>query len=151
MGLASIIVSIFSLAFSLFFYLKHERKLNLQQRELNRQQEQINNDILSKIESEKTKKSKADIYLEFYRDGRKIVLKIHNRGISDAKNIRISDTENLTKNLRYKIFPYQILKPDGEIEDWFGLSKRLPQNTEITLLWDDDNKADNKTTSIVYL
>src|SRR5690606_30390393 len=109
------------LGFSSWIYFRHERKLNLQQRELNKQQQEINADILKKIELEKAQKDKADIYLEYYRDNfkHKIVLQIHNKGLSDAKNIRISDTENLTANLYHKVFPYPSLRPDGRLEDWF--------------------------------
>ncbi len=133
----ALILSAIALIFTLFTYLRHDKKI--------KQQSKIINDYqLQKINAEIEEDKKADIGINVIRvkNGNRTI-KVYNKGKCIARNVEVilPDIDGFSEMIN----PCPIdIRPQDGIEVLIGaISVRCPETIEITLKWEDNFKHDN--------
>lgn len=140
----SIIISIAALSFSIFTYLKNERKLN-------EQQEEINDYNLKeyKKKEELDKMAKIEATVHDVPNGIKKI-RIQNSGRAMARNVKIKIPEDLRKYVHENPFPLDI-KPQLSNDISLLIWKRIPNQVILEFEWEDEKRKDNKKTQTIQL
>lgn len=136
------ILSILSMAGSIFTWFAYGRKLRKQEIKLNEY-------MLNERQNEENEKRKASlrIYATYFGNG-KGEITVTNEGISDARNIRITSKcwEQPNPSVLFKdkkVFPCQLIAPGSSVSVKYHLvgtpSYRIPL---AVVFWDDDFSAD---------
>lgn len=104
------------------------------------------------IERERTDNSaskQADLSANVYKQGKNNYrLKIFNRGIATAQNVRVTDLDSshspLIDNDIQRKFPLRIMERHQSIELVLAVSKDTPAHLHIKIQWDDEAGADHE-------
>lgn len=142
----SLALSLFAIILTLFMYVKHDKRLKIQEEKLNSYQ-------LKRIEIEDIENKKALIRGNIVKvNDSSRILKVFNLGKSAARNIRIeyiSDMRELFSNDQH--FPYELLNPQDSTEIKLTLFGGTINTLKIKLIWNDDFKDNNEFEQVLTL
>lgn len=143
----TLLISAVALVVSLYTYFAHDRKLKPQEQKINEYQ-------LKQLQKEEQAEKKADIVgeMSLIKAGDNGVLRVFNRGLSSAKNIRIEgfDYENYSIP-NNAILPYGCLNAGEDFSlKIFRIGRSFPTMT-ITFIWDDEWGVDRKNQQTIQL
>lgn len=149
LGIAGFIISIISLVFAIFIYLKHDKRIKSQELLINEYQ-------LRKHQEEDSDNKKAMVRANLIKDLRGLrKLRVYNSGKSIARNIRFDiidlDSNDATIRIGKNPFPYEFMNSQDSTEISFLMSYGHPEKITVTLIWDDDFKKNNETTQVFAL
>lgn len=133
----SLVLSTIAIIGTAITYFKHDRKIKRQQIELNEYQ-------LKKNTEEELNIKKAELGVNFYRQGGEGKLKIFNKGQVQARNIRVEFDKEYKYFVNDNPFPVEFIHPQRSLEITISLNKDTPNSFGITITWDDDF-ATNRT------
>lgn len=145
MNIVAIIISSLALIFSVFTYLKHDKKIK-------HQSELLNKYHLEKIEKEKEQEKKAIIEANVI-PGQKgsITIKVYNRGKSIARNVNVIIPENDGYHVFINPCPIDI-RPQNGIDIKLGaLLDKHPDKIEIEFEWSDDFSEKNTEKQMIQI
>ncbi len=139
-----LIISIIALAWGLFTFWFYDRKTK-------RQEEKLNEYQIRKNKQEEEESKKAYVEASLTSKGKGIyTLKIFNKGLSEARNIRIEYSDNEKGNLYdvmdNNIFPHSHLSPSNDHID-LNVVRLSGVKMSFNIFWDDDfesNRVNNK-------
>lgn len=145
MEIASLLIAIFALLFSLYTYLVHDMKIK-------QQDKLINEYNIEKIKTEKIKEKKA--FIEAYviegPNGNKII-KVYNSGKSVANNVIVTIPESDGYQVKTNLIPIEIL-PAHNIDIEIGaIRARCPSTIIIDFDWDDMFQQKNKASQTIQI
>lgn len=144
MNTISVVVSIITLAFSIFVYFTHKKKLDLQQTEINEQQKILNDYGILKIKNEEIDRKKAYIKAEVIRSGRSAIIIVSNIGKSEARNVKCNITElDQLRSIRSMSFPADLMIPGDKREIKTPIIMGMPSVINIECSWDEEYKESN--------
>lgn len=132
----SLYIAILALAFSLFVYISHDRKLKEQERRLNEHQ-------LQKIAAEKSEQAMAAVRANIIKQekGRRLI-KIFNSGKAVARNVNVevrNDDHGFTFLDFTDRFPFPFLNPQDSTEFSGFVTEAPTNNLYLKITWDDDS------------
>lgn len=145
MNILAIIISSLALIFSVFTYLRHDKKIKQQSSLLNKYH-------LERIEKEKIEEKKAIIEANVIpsQKGSRII-KVYNKGRSIARNVDVK----IPPNNGYHVFtnPCPIdIRPQNGIEIKLGaLIEGHPNKIEIEFEWSDDYNGHNNEKQTIQI
>ena len=130
MELISLAISFAALAFSLFVYFRHDKKLHEQQLQLNKIA--LRNEQLKEEES-KHARIQADVE---HNGNSRLLLVVQNTGAAVARNVNLS----LNPQLAYlsPVFPIDVLNPGDSVRAQIILALNDPIKTSAVFCWEDD-------------
>jgi hypothetical protein len=137
-------ISIAALAFSLFTYIKHDRKLKIQEERLKEYQ-------LENLLKERDEKKKAIIEANIIKGEKgQRILKVYNRGKSIAKqvNVILADIEGVF--VINNPSPIDI-RPQNGIDIILLLAEAAPDIINIEFEWEDEYQEKNEDIQMVQL
>ncbi len=144
MEIIGLIISVTAILFSLFTYLKHDRKINEQSKILNEYNiERINKEFIE------AKKSIIEAYVINGDKGERVI-KIYNKGRAIAKNVNIV----MPESNGYKVYknPCPIdIRPQNSIEIKLTRFSGGPGKIDLTFEWTDDYKENNLDKQTIQL
>lgn len=133
------ILSIAAILGSIYTYFRTKKKID-------KQQLAINEYTIEKNRKEKQESLRANLRAFRNKDTNSLI--IQNIGQNTARNIRVEynnlNQENGFFIFDYGKFPYPILNPLDEIKIKCQLCAQVKTLPVITLIWDDDNGANQK-------
>lgn len=135
MEIASLIISIVSFTFSIYIFFSFDKKIKKQEKELN-------DYALRDYREKEFSKSKAILYLDScFGAGAKGEITISNKGVSEARNIKISVISGC--NEKFKGAEILSLVPNSE--EHFRYYKFSQDSDELVLqvTWEDDFSQSN--------
>lgn len=131
-----IIISICSLALSLYTYFKHDSKIKKQSARLNKYQ-------LEKIEKEKESEQKAILESNVIKGDRgKRIVKVYNKGKSIAKNVIVTFPNEEGFTVTNNPSPIDI-RPQQGIDILLFMYESPFNKTDIEITWSDNFKESN--------
>ncbi|TCN72054.1 hypothetical protein [Acetobacteroides hydrogenigenes] len=145
MDTLAITISSAALAFSIFTYLKHDKKIKQQSSLLNKYH-------LEKIEKEKEEEKKAIIEANVIsgQNGSRIV-KVYNKGKSIAKNLNVKIPQNDSYHIFINPCPIDV-RPQNGIDIRLGaLTENHPDKIEIEFEWSDDYSKHNNGKQMIQI
>lgn len=116
---------------------------------LDKQQIDINSHILSNYEKENNDKKKAFIEGEIIKEKDKSILRIHNKGQTQADNVnfKIVDTDILFTN---NCSPYQI-SPGNKVDIYYRDTSFVQKASSVIFTWSDqDNDNQKREQKIIF-
>jgi hypothetical protein len=144
-------LSILAIVGNIYVYLKHNKRLNEQQKMLNEQQKAINDYQLRKIAKEEENERKASMCMDITRNGngeREVVF--YNSGKADARNVIVkllSDSNFAALNFDDKNKqwgPYDVINPQSKRKDEITVFIGSPDIIQVEITWDDDFASGRK-------
>ena len=145
METAGFILSIFAILGSLGTYLYHDKKIKTQEA-------RINDYEISKFENEKVEALKAKIRASYKEKQGLLTIKISNKGLAIARNIRLEfNPDEYGDFIRMDQFPYPYLNPGDSTEVFMHLHTGMPDTIEIIMKWEDDFNTNNKYSKILTI
>lgn len=141
----AIIISICSLGFSIFVYLKHDKKIKGQSAILNELQ-------IGKLTEEKEENKKAKIEINVVKDSSGYrIIRVQNAGKSLARNVMITfDNNEVSSSIQGNPSPVDI-NPQSSIQMSYFANKQTPGEVEISLGWEDDFSKENNYSQTIQL
>lgn len=138
LSVAGVVISLTSVAFSVWVYNKYDKRIKEQEEKLNRFQLE---EYKAKVEDSKKAILRADAFI---LDGRWCIL-VRNNGMSPARNIRILFDEDDKGGIEFatpSLLPYPILNMNDSFR--LRLSTMIGHNIKpvIWMLWDDESSND---------
>ena len=146
MELASLIVSIITLAASGFTYFIHDRKIK-------KQEATINDYQLTKLHEEKIVNKKAQLSgsITIFKNDGKRILKITNHGKTTATNVRMEVLNGVHITAFIDPFPFELLNPTESFEMTFYIPMGPCGKLKVKYIWDDPYQNNNDFTQLLQL
>lgn len=135
-----IVLSISSLVFSLYVYVRHERKLNGQQKKIN----ELN---IRKMTWEEEVRNRVSFSINRQGD----FLYVKNIGYITARNVRIDCDDDDVCFSNDRVLPRPELRAGECIRIMFLPERLIKTYYDFTVIWDDDSGTDNRETYNVNL
>ncbi len=124
---------------------------NKKQKSLAESQERLNNLLLEKQSEESLREKRADLGASFIRLGSNSYrLKIWNKGVSTARNVKIEFPEGNDVIIDSEItdkFPMESLERHQSVELIASVHMQTKSKHVIRLIWEDDAQSHNEKTS----
>ena len=143
-----LILSALGIAGGVFAYLRHDRKLKLQEKRLNDLQ-------IRQLQKAEAKELQADIKCNVYRSKSNSIVRIVNAGSADASNVRleIMDKEKLEGLIFFheNWGPYDLINAANSVEERIALCEGHDEFIKLKIVWDDDSCKDRETILNVQL
>lgn len=127
----SLVISLVSLAGTIFTFLFYDGKIKKQEKELNKYQ-------LKKNHEEEQDIKKANLRANIYQTGRNKKLKIYNQGQAKARNINVKFDKDYKYFISENPFPVEFIHPQGFQEITLSIHKGTPDRFGVVITWDDD-------------
>jgi len=144
MEIIGLIISVAAILFSLFTYLKHDRKINEQSKILNEYN-------IERINKEKNEAKKAIIEAYVYSADRGMrIIKVYNKGQTVAKNVNIIIAEVRGIGVMKNPSPIEI-RPQNSVEIKLSKSLAAPEKIDLTFEWSDDFNENNRDIQTIQL
>lgn len=130
-----LVISLVSLAGTIFTFLFYDRKIKKQEKELNKYQ-------LKKNHEEEQETKKANLRASIYQYGKDKKLKIYNQGQAKARNITVKFDKDYKYFISENPFPVDCIHPQGFQEITLSIHKGTPDRFGVVITWDDDFASD---------
>lgn len=127
----SLIISLVSLAGTVFTFLFYDVKIKKQEKELNKYQ-------LKKNREEEQDVNKATLRVHIYESGKDKKLKIYNQGQAKARNVHVKFDKDYKYFISKNPFPVDFIHPHGFQEITISVHKGTPDRFGVIITWDDD-------------
>lgn len=129
-------------------YLRHDRKLKLQEKRLNDLQ-------IRQLQKAEVRELQANIKCNAYRSKSNSIVKIVNAGPVDASNVRVEilDQDKLDGLIFFhqNWGPYDLINATNSVEERIALCCRHTEFIKLRIVWDDDFSKDRETILNVQL
>lgn len=143
-----LILSALGIAGGGFAYLRHDRKLKLQEKRLNDLQ-------IRQLQKAEVKELQADIKCNAYRNKSNSIVKIVNAGLADASNVRVEilDQDKLDGLIFFheNWGPYDLINAANSVEERIALCEGHDEFIKLKIVWDDDFSKNRETILNVQL
>lgn len=147
-GWGGLILSALGITGGVFAYLRHDRKLKLQEKRLNDLQ-------IRQLQKAEAKELQADIKCNAYRSKSNSIVKIVNSGPADASNVRVEilDQDTLEGLIFFnkKWSPYDLINATSSVEEKIALCCGHTEYIKLRIVWNDDYCKDRETILNVQL
>lgn len=145
---SGLILSALCIIGGVFAYLRHDRKLKLQEKRLNDLQ-------IRQLQKAEARELQANIKCNAYRSKSNSIVKIVNAGPSDASNVRVEILDQ--DKLEGLIFfhenwgPYDLINATNSVEERIALCCGHTEHLKLKIVWDDEYCKDRETILNVQL
>lgn len=143
-----LILSALGIIGGVFAYLRHDRKLKLQEKRLNNLQ-------ISQLQKAEAKELQADIKCNAYRSKSNSIVRIVNEGPANASNVRVEilDQDKLDGLIFFhqNWGPYDLINAANSVEERIALCEGHDEFIRLKIVWDDDFCKDRETILNVQL
>lgn len=143
-----LILSALGIIGGVFAYLRHDRKLKLQEKRLNNLQ-------IHQLQKAEAKELQAEIKCNAHRSKSNSIVKIVNVGTADASNVRVEilDQDKLEGLFFFheKWGPYDLINAANSVEERIALCEGHDEFIKLKIVWDDDFCKDRETILNVQL
>ncbi len=143
-----LILSALGITGGVFAYLRHDRKLKLQEKRLNDLQ-------IRQLQKAEARELQANIKCNAYRSKTNSIVKIVNAGAADASNVRVEILDQ--DKLEGLIFfhqnwgPYNLINAANSVEERIALCEGHDEFIKLKIVWDDDFCKNRETILNVQL
>lgn len=137
------IMSVLGIAWGIYAYLRHDKKLKIQEARLNELQIK---QLEKEVANEKKAEMKANIIPGHHGTSR---IKFVNTGKVDAQNVRIEilSSDKDKECIYHSNFgPYDVINPLSYREEKMYLTEGYPDVIRLKIIWDDEFQRDNSVT-----
>ena len=147
-GWGGLILSALGITGGVFAYLRHDRKLKLQEKRLNDLQ-------IRQLQNAEARELQADIKCNAYRSKSNSIVKIVNAGPADASNVRVEILDQ--DKLEGLIFfhdnwgPYDLINATNSVEERIALCFGHTEYIKLRIVCNDDYCNDRETILNVQL
>ena len=136
-------MSVLGIAWGVYAYLRHDKKLKVQEVRLNELQ-------IKQLEKEVANEKKAEMkaYIIYSHKGAARI-RFVNAGKVDAQNIRIeilSSDKDMESIYHSNFGPYDVINPQSYREERMCLAEGCPDVIRLKIIWDDEFQRDNSVT-----
>ena len=141
---ASDVVALFALIIAGWSALQTGR-FNRRQNEFSETAERLNQLLIAREASETELQRKAEVFANVVKIGKYYSLKVFNRGLGPASNVRlefIAGADLVPQNELNEKFPFPLLERQQGTELPVYVTMGSERRLHIRLLWDDDGGAD---------
>ena len=143
-----LILSALGITGGVFAYLRHDRKLKLQEKRLNDLQ-------IRQLQKAEAKELQADIKCNAYRSKSNSIVKIVNADPADASNVRVEilDQDKLDRVIFFhqNWGPYDLINAANSVEERITLCEGHDEFIKLKIVWDDDFCKNRETILNVQL
>lgn len=131
-----------------FAYLRHDRKLKLQEKRLNDLQ-------IRQLQKAEARELQANIKCNAYRSNSNSIVKIVNAGPADASNVRVEilDQDKLDGLIFFhqNWGPYDLINAANSVDERIALCEGHDEFIKLRIVWDDDFCKNRETILNVQL
>ena len=137
-----LILSALGITGGVFAYLRHDRKLKLQEKRLNDLQ-------IRQLQKAEARELQANIKCNAYRSKTNSIVKIVNAGPANASNVRVEilDQDKLDGLIFFhqNWGPYDLINATNCVEERIALCEGHDEFIKLRIVWDDDFCKDRET------